>query len=52
MSVIKCDFLVNVSTILGSNEGNLVAVGCVTNTSMSELALAPIIKVIFFKIND
>ncbi len=47
VSVIKCVFCVNVSTILWSNEGNLVAVGCVTKTSMSELAVAPIIKIIF-----
>ncbi len=44
VSVIKWDFFVNTSTILWSNEDNLVPAGCVTNTSMSELALAPKMK--------
>ncbi len=47
VSVIKCDFFVNTSTILWSNEGNVFAVGCVTNTSMSELAVAPKMKINF-----
>jgi hypothetical protein len=41
VSVIKWDLFVNVSTILWSNEDNLGPAGCVTNTSMSELAVAP-----------
>ncbi len=50
VSVIKRVFFVNISTILWSNEGNLVADGCVIKTSMSELAVAPIIEKEFFKI--
>ena len=41
VSVTKWDFFVNVSTILWRREPSFVAVGCVTNTSISELALAP-----------